>query len=77
MHLSSISTATEKMNGEEEIIQRNEAQTSQNGDDRMAGILQGLQTSMAELAQASRSQTEALNNLRGDTHFQPDPCNLA
>ena len=64
------------MNGEEERIQRNEAQTSQNGNDRMAGILQGLQTSMAELAQASRSQTEALNNLRDDIHFQPDPTLL-
>ena len=42
----------------------------------MAGILQGLQTSMAELAQASRSQTEALNNLRDDIHFQPDPTLL-
>ena len=66
------------MNGEEERIQRNEAQTSQNGDDRVAGreSCKGLQTSMAELAQASRSQTEALNNLRDDIHFQPDPTLL-
>ena len=42
----------------------------------MAGILQGLQTSMTELAQGSRSQTEALNNLRDDILFQPDPALL-
>ena len=38
--------------------------------------MQGLQTSMTELAQGSRSQTEALNNLRDDILFQPDPALL-
>ena len=54
------------MTGEEERIQRNEAETSQHGEDTMVRILKGLQTSMSKLAQASRSQTESLNNLRDE-----------
>ncbi len=34
------------MSDEEERVQRNEAQTAQNGEDRMARILQGLQLSI-------------------------------
>ena len=45
---------------------------NQNNEDRMAGILQGLQTGIAELAKASRSQTETPSSLRNDMLFQPD-----
>ena len=38
----------------------------------MASILQGLQSSLTQLAEVSKAQTEAFNNLREDLLLQPD-----
>jgi hypothetical protein len=38
----------------------------------MAGILQGLQSTLKELTQASRSQTETLSSIREDLLLQSD-----
>ena len=39
----------------------------------MAGILLSLQSSLQQLVQVSKAQTEAFNNLREDILLQPDP----
>ena len=39
----------------------------------MAGVLLSLQSSLKQLVQASKAQTEAFNNLREDILLQPDP----
>ena len=39
----------------------------------MAGVLLSLQSSLQQLVQASKVQTEAFNNLREDIRLQPDP----
>ena len=44
-----------------------------NGSADMAGVLQSLQSSLTQLVQASKAQTEAFNNLREDILLQPDP----
>ena len=38
----------------------------------MASVLQGLQSSLTQLAEVSKAQTEAFNNLRKDLLLQPD-----
>ena len=38
----------------------------------MASVLQGLQSSLTQLAEVSKAQTEAFNNLREDLLLQPD-----
>ena len=45
----------------------------ENGSTEMAGVLLSLQSSLKQLVQASKAQTEALNNLREDILLQPDP----
>ena len=42
----------------------------------MAGILQGLQSTLKELTQASRSQTETLSSIREDLLLQSDATDL-
>ena len=72
-----IDTATATMSDEEERVQQNEAQTAQNGEDRMREFCKDYNlVYMAELVKVSRSQTETLNNLRDDILFQPDPAML-
>ena len=44
-----------------------------NGSADMAGVLQSLQSSLTQLVEASKAQTEAFNNLREDILLQPDP----
>ena len=39
----------------------------------MAGVLLSLQSSLQQLVQASKAQTEAFNNLREDIRLQHDP----
>ena len=39
----------------------------------MANVLQGLQSSLTQLVEVSKTQTEALNSLREDILLQPDP----
>jgi hypothetical protein len=41
-------------------------------EDKMAGILQGLQSTLKKLTQASRSQTETLSSIREDLLLQSD-----
>ena len=38
----------------------------------MVSILQGLQSSLTQLAEVSKAQTKAFNNLREDLLLQPD-----
>ena len=45
----------------------------ENGSIEMAGVLLSLQSSLKQLVQASKAQTEAFNNLREDILLQPDP----
>ena len=45
----------------------------ENGSTEMSGVLMSLQSSLKQLVQASKAQTEALNNLREDILLQPDP----
>ena len=45
---------------------------AQSSEDKMAGILLGLQSTLKELTQASRSQTETLSSIRGDLLLQSD-----
>ena len=45
----------------------------ENGSTEMAGVLLRLQSSLKQLVQASKAQTEAFNNLREDILLQPDP----
>ena len=45
----------------------------ENGSTEMAGVLLSLQSSLTQLVQASKAQTEAFNNLREDILLQPDP----
>ena len=45
----------------------------ENCSTEMAGILPSLQSSLQQLVQASKAQTEAFNNLREDILLQPDP----
>jgi hypothetical protein len=45
---------------------------AQSSEDKMAGILLGLQSTMKELTQASHSQTETLSSIREDLLLQPD-----
>ena len=45
----------------------------ENGSTEMAGVLLSLQSSLKQLVQASKAQTEAFNNLREDILLQPDP----
>jgi hypothetical protein len=45
---------------------------AQSSEDKMAGILQGLQSTLKELTQASRSQTETLSSIREDLLLQSD-----
>ena len=45
----------------------------ENGSTKMAGVLLSLQSSLKQLVQASKAQTEAFNNLREDILLQPDP----
>ena len=45
---------------------------AQSSEDKMAGILQGLQSTLKEFTQASRSQTETLSSIREDFLLQPD-----
>ena len=45
----------------------------ENGSTEMAGVLLSLQSSLKQLVQTSKSQTEVFNNLREDIFLQPDP----
>ena len=45
---------------------------AQSSEDKMAGILQELQSTLKELTQASRSQTETLSSIREDLLLQSD-----
>ena len=45
---------------------------AQSSEDKMAGILQGLQSTLKELTQASRSKTETLSSIREDLLLQSD-----
>ncbi|CAB4015535.1 Hypothetical predicted protein [Paramuricea clavata] len=66
------------MSDEDEFHQLNdkveglEAQSRLSSEDKMAGILQGLQSTLKELTQASRSQIETLSSIREDLLLQPD-----
>lgn len=44
-----------------------------NNSAAMASVLQGLQSSLTQLVEVSKAQTEAFNNLREDILLQPDP----
>lgn len=44
-----------------------------NRSGEMADVLLSLQSSLIQLVQASKAQTEAFNNLREDIVLQPDP----
>ena len=46
---------------------------AENGSTKMAGVLLSLQSSLKQLVQASKAQTEAFNNLREDILLKPDP----
>ena len=45
----------------------------ENGSTEMVGVLLSLHSSLKQLVQASKAQTEAFNNLREDILLQPDP----
>ena len=45
----------------------------ENSSPEMAGVLLSLQSSLKQLVQASKAQTEAFNKLREDNLLQPDP----
>jgi hypothetical protein len=55
-----------------QLIDEAEGLEAQSSEDKMAGILQGLQTTRKELTQASRSQTETLSSIREDLLLQSD-----
>lgn len=44
-----------------------------NSSTDMASVLQGLQSSLTQLVEVSKAQTEAFNSLREDILLQPDP----
>ena len=44
-----------------------------NSSAHMESVLQDLQSSLTQLAEVSKAQTEAFNNLREDLLLQPDP----
>ena len=46
---------------------------NENGSTEMAGVLLSLQSSLKQLVQAAKAQTEAFNNLREDILLQRDP----
>ena len=65
------------MNGDDDGVTDSSPNCDRNGEENgsteMAGDLQSLQSSLKELVQASKAQTEAFNNLREDILLQPAP----
>ena len=47
--------------------------SEENGSTEMAGVLLSLQSSLTQLVQASKAQTEAFNSLREGIFLQPEP----
>lgn len=47
--------------------------SEENCSTEMAGVLLSLQSSLTQLVQASKAQTEAFNNLKENILLQPDP----
>ena len=61
------------MNVDDDRVTDSSPDCDRNGSTTMAGVLLSLQSSLKQLVQASKAQTEAFNNLREDILLQPDP----